>query len=106
MLPRKYILPKPIYHQIVWMLRDYDRMKEDPEFYADKIQAIENARNNIPEAYRDGIWNQITKWLPYPEESPRTAYSYHKSKFLMELATGLSLYPQPVTPQEESEGKD
>lgn len=106
MVPRKFILPKPIYHVTEWMLRDYDRMLEDPEFYKDKIQGIETARDNIPEAYREGIWNQITKWMPYPEDTPRASYSLYKSRFLMEVATRLSLYPQPDTLPIKSEEKD
>lgn len=94
----KYILPKPVYNIAIWMIRDYDRMMENPEFYADKINVIDEAIKAIPSEYMPGIWDNITQRKPFPEYAHRTTFSRYKSKFLMEVVTSLNLYPPSAAP--------
>ena len=82
----KYILPNAVYNKTLWTIRDYHRVKDevetmiavgggnndgppigapgDPTYklavkyadYVDIVNAIETAKENIPQEYREGIW--------------------------------------------------
>ena len=112
----KYYLPKAVYHQTLWFIRDYQRMKErldemlvesssadgmprgsatgDPtmarvmkrENLLKKTLVIENAMAKIPEEYRKGVWNSVMYNKAYPLDADRTTYARYKSKFISQVA--------------------
>ena len=57
-----------------------------------KIQAIEQSKLEIPEPYRNGIWNNILYRTPYlvgVTGPDRTTFWKHKSKFFYKVAERL-----------------
>ncbi|MCO7121928.1 hypothetical protein NIA71_08185 [Ihubacter massiliensis] len=54
-----------------------------------KIQAIEQSKLEIPEQYREGIWNNIVHRTPYPIIAGRTTWWTYKTKFLRKVAEKL-----------------
>lgn len=117
----RYILPNAVYHQTIWVIRDYDRMcselhdilveSPDPpdgmprgsntgdetytkakrrEELRDKVSAIEDALELIPEEYRKGIWRNIQENRPFP--SARSTYGYWKTIFVYEIAKKIQIF--------------
>lgn len=115
----KYILPRAVYNKTLWTIRDYHRIQDevktmiavgggksegpssgapgDPTFrlavkYADYLEilnAIDEAKANIPEEYREGIWNNIQYDVRYPRDAERSTYGHIKSRFVYEVAVNL-----------------
>lgn len=91
-----YILPRSIYNQTLWLIRDYDRLKReyhdiidetpyndgqprgtntsDPtaqkaiklESVSERLKAIEQAEIQIPEEYRKHVLNNVLYGTRYP----------------------------------------
>ena len=61
------------------------------ERYADKVRAIDDALEEVPEEYRSGIWQHIVFFKPYPKDADRTTYWRWKAKFLFDVAEKLNL---------------
>lgn len=95
----KYNLPREVYNMTVWLIRDYTRMLDDPYFYADKIKAIEEACEIVPEEYMQGIWQNITAYKPFPEDAHRVTYAKWKSRYIMKVATSVAFFPKYATPE-------
>ena len=115
----KYILPNAVYNKTIWTIRDYHRVKDevetmiavgggnndgppsgapgDPTFrlavkyadYVDIVNAIETAKENIPQEYSEGIWNNIQYGVRYPRDAERSTYGHIKSRFVYEVAINL-----------------
>lgn len=50
------------------------------------VDAIEKARDEIPEEYRHGVWNSVMYSEPYPLDADRSTYGLHKSRFVHKVA--------------------
>lgn len=117
----KYILPRAVYNQTLWRIRDYYRLKETAddmitnsrvtdgmprvsgisdhtsqaaekrERYLKDITVIEEALKSIPEEYQKGVWNGIMFGEPYPLDADRTTYGRYKSKFIFKVAMRFGL---------------
>ena len=117
----KYVLPKPVYHQAIWIARDYNRWVEElqeidkkdtdvnsyiksnvpgnpietmylkKESYLDNINKMEQAVETIPEEYRKGVWNNVVNYKAFPLDADRTTYSRYKSKLIKEIAERFDL---------------
>lgn len=117
----KYILPKAVYHQVIWQVRDYGRMCKEVESMIQStaseecygrsnlpgdpvlrtvirrerlqkvITAIDRSLADIPEEYRSGVWDNITKHKAYPPYADRSTYGRYKSKFVYGIAERLGL---------------
>lgn len=117
----KYILPRTVYHQTIWRIRDYYRLKEraddviqgsvdndgmprskDPgspvmravmqrERLIEEISHIDKALTEIPKEYRKGVWDNIQFGSPYPMYADRSTYGRYKSKFIFLVAEGMGL---------------
>lgn len=61
------------------------------DVYISKTTAIEKAMKTIPQEYLKGVWNNITRYDPYPPDAGRATYSRYKSKFVFEVAKNLNL---------------
>lgn len=57
--------------------------------YLEIINAIDEARNNIPREYDLGIWNNIQYGARYPQDAERSTYGHIKSRFVYEVAINL-----------------
>ena len=53
---------------------------------ARKLQAIEQSKLEIPEEYRNGVWNSVLYNTPYPVNADRTTYWRQKARFMRKVA--------------------
>lgn len=58
---------------------------------ARKIEAVEAAYSLIPEEYRVGVWENVTKGKPYPSYADRGTYWRYKANFYRNVAKKLFL---------------
>ena len=56
-----------------------------------RIRAIEGAKEDIPEEYMHGVWNNIQYRMPFPQDAARETYSRYKSKYIYRVAERLGL---------------
>ena len=117
----KYILPRAVYNQTLWRVRDYYRLKETAddfimesssidglprgsgisdktasavekrERYLKDVKVIEVELKSIPDEYQKGIWNSVMFGAAYPNDADRTTYSRYKSKFIFGVANRFGL---------------
>ena len=118
----KYILPAPVWHQTLWQIRDYYRLKEkadelimqshdehepvsnsaisDPTYqtavkrerYVHITDIIDAEKRKIPQEYQAGVWNNVMYRERYPDDAHRNTYSMWKSRFVYGVAERLGLY--------------
>lgn len=116
-----YTLPKTVYNETLWKIRDYYRMKEIAEAILDAtsnsngtcntnnvsdkvanvaakrerflayIRTIERALQQIPPEYRDGVWNNIQNRTPYPHYAGRATFGRYKAKFIYLVAEAFEI---------------
>lgn len=55
------------------------------------VATIEQALQQIPPEYRDGVWNNIQHRTPYPHYAGRATYGRYKAKFIYLVAEELDL---------------
>ena len=51
-----------------------------------KLQAVERSILEIPECYREGVWNNMIYKIPYPNNADRTTYWRYKARFIRGVA--------------------
>ena len=105
-----YLLPKNLYAECKYLIKDYDRLKEeytrltncdDEErnfallcTVAAKISAVETALDLIPEVYRDGVFNNLinerTKSGYYPINADFRTYQNYKQRFIYFVAKNMN----------------
>ena len=93
-----YVLPRPVYYQCIWIVRDMDRMRQliqnRPESAAlcrEKLAAIDAALSFIPHEYRDGIITNIVDKRAFGDGANINTWKKWKQRFIFELATNLSM---------------
>ena len=62
------------------------------EFILDKIKTIDASKLNIPQEYREGVWNNTVHQMPFPKDADRSTYGRYKSRFVYQVAKGLNFY--------------
>lgn len=112
----KYILPRAVYNQTLWRIRDYYRLKETAEEliftssnsdgmpksneisdttartaekrekYLKDVKVIELEIKTIPNEYQKGVWNSIMFGEQYPSDADRSTYGRYKSEFIFNVA--------------------
>lgn len=114
----QYHLPKDLYRQTLYLIRDYYRLIEeygdmidegpDPENVCgggpgdptgalavrlesvhDRVTAIEKAKKSIPEEYIPGIWKNIIWGSRYPDDANRSTYGRWKARFVYQVAKNM-----------------
>ena len=115
----KYYLPKEVYHQTLWFIRDYPRMAErlneillegssgdgipggnrtgdatlnkvlKRDELFRKTRAIEDAIERIPEEYRKGVWESLLYSKAFPLDADRSTYARYKSRAIYDVAIGM-----------------
>lgn len=105
-----YLLPKFLYAEVKYMIKDYKRLKEDYEMLsamssenrnwaklcteASKISAIDMALLRIPEEYRLGVVNNIEHERSrdgyYPADADYRTYQKYKQRFIYYVAENLN----------------
>lgn len=116
-----YKLPKAVYYQALYAVRDYDRVKREyntmlglsaspdgqPRSTApgdptgrlairrtelsDRLTAIDRALCEIPKEYRRGVANNVMYGSPYPYMASIATWSRWRRKFLYFVAAYLRL---------------
>lgn len=97
-----YVLPKEVYHQCLWVVRDVERLQALALHAADRslpqcsaararLEAIYAAMNKIPEEYRQGIFDQIVNREPFKNGAHENTWKKWKQRFLYELAINLMI---------------
>lgn len=111
-----YKLPHNLYMRMLYLVRDYDRIKSEREdilhstpehngqpcssgisspteakgikllALGDNCKAIEEALNEIPEEYRKGVWNNICYQSPYPNDAGEATYKRWRCRFIYTVA--------------------
>lgn len=113
-----YRLPHELYMRVLYLVRDYARIKaarEDilygtPErsgapirghgsptenkalqLYAlgNECDAVDNAFAVIPKEYRKGVWENIVHRAPYPSDADTETYGRWRRRFLYQIAKNL-----------------
>lgn len=117
----KYILPRAVYHQTIWRIRDYYRLKEeaaalitygsqlnDPvrscltsdrvgsvvvkrEKVLKDVELIDECLLSLPEEYRKGVWDNVQHNRAFPLDASRATYARYKSYFLYKVAESFGL---------------
>ena len=55
----------------------------------EECQAIEQAYLCIPEEYRRGIWENVTKRVPYPDTAHYRTWAKYRSGFIRRVAENM-----------------
>ena len=113
-----YWMPRHVYMQIVYLVRDYDRMKAEADeiLYATpdiqtgsvsepgnptenkalkiaemtkKVDAIDAALRMIPQGYRKGVFNNVAYSTRYPSIAGMATWARWRAKLLWYIAKKL-----------------
>lgn len=57
----------------------------------DIVNLIESEKLEIPEEYREGVWNSIQYGTAYPLDADRSTYGRAKSRFIYRVAKRYEL---------------
>ena len=116
-----YRLPRNLYMQTLYLIRDYDRLKRtyddilysspDPRdgmpssgeindgtaekattraAIAQKCEAIEQAKLQIPEEYRKAVMDNIRYQVPYPDYAAYSTWKRWRQRFIYFVAKNLN----------------
>lgn len=114
-----YYLPKSLYRRILWLVRDYERLKSeldamlyegrpldgmprgsdisDPtakttikrERLREETEAVEQGKLMIPEEYRRGVWEHVTEGVRFPDYAHYNTWKSWQARFLYQIAKRL-----------------
>lgn len=117
-----FLLPHSVYYQTIWTIKGYYYHKEkiddiilatpdhdgmpkgsdhgDPtaakalkiKESGQIVRVIEEEKNKIQAEYRQGVWQNIMYGERFPLDAHRNTYSYHKHKFIYNVAVRLGYY--------------
>ena len=117
-----YILPRAVWNQTIWAIRDYYRLKEeadsiitsspssdgsgshsgpgDPTYakavkrerLMKRVDIIDQSLARIPQEYRKGVWENVMYGSRFPDDAHRVTYSRHKSRFVYIVAEKMGFY--------------
>ncbi len=105
-----YLLPKNLYGEVKYMLKDYERLKEEYQkltednseernwlllcTVASKIAAIDAAVSGIPREYRKGVLNNLenehSKKGYYPADADYRTYQTYKQRLIYLVAKNMN----------------
>ncbi len=113
-----YKLPHNLYMRMLYLIRDYDRMRLEREdilhgspandgipcagignptenkairlmSMGSECEAVERAITKIPEEYRKGVWNNVCYKTPYPTDAGEATYKRWRCRFIYNVAKNL-----------------
>ena len=83
-----YKLPHNLYMRMLYLIRDYDRMKTSSGSHTE-LDAVDHALHSIPKEYRLGVWNNVCYRTPYPADAGEATYKRWRCRFIYNLAKEL-----------------
>lgn len=119
--PKSIKLPKPVYYQALYAVRDYDRLRAEYDeilhasppppdglphgssgqpvmdkalrlnAISTKLTAIARALSGIPPEYRRGVLDNVRYGAPYPYTAGYATWSRWRRRFLFLVAKNLRL---------------
>lgn len=117
-----FLLPHSVYYQTIWAIKGYYYHKEkieniilatpvldgmprgsgisDPtaakamklKESGQIVRIVEEEKERIQQEYRQGVWQNIMYGERFPDDAHRNTYSYHKHKFIYNVAVRLGYY--------------
>jgi len=114
-----YVLPENLYRQILYLIKDYDRIKlqwseelytspgrdggprgsriSDPTFskalkrlrLEEDLKAMDKALTQIPEEYREHVINHSRYGIRFPDWADRKTWFKYQSKYIFHVAENL-----------------
>ena len=89
---KDYVLPRNVYMQTIWCIRDYERLREMDDIVAKyRAQAIEKALDEIPDEYREGLMDNITSHDRYEAFAHENTWKVWKQRFIYHAANNLGI---------------
>ncbi len=100
---KEYVLPRSVYYQCIWIVRDLDRLHELASCMTcydgtpiclsarEKEAAVNAALTLIPTEYRACIIANIQDRVEYDDSAHENTWKKWKQRFIYELAVNLSL---------------
>lgn len=122
MWKKGYELPKEVYMQTLWFIRDYPRMKEEYDSLigrshpmdgqprgtdvgdptgqiavkaaelSGKINAIEKALSSIPKEYRQSVFENVVYRIPYKPVASRNTWVTYRRRFVYFVAVNMQFF--------------
>ena len=117
-----FLLPHTVYYRTIWTIKGYYYHKEkiediilatpekdgmpkgtnisDPtaakamkiKESGKIVRIIDDEKSKIQEEYRQGVWQNVMYGERFPIDAHRNTYSYHKHKFIYNVAVRLGYY--------------
>lgn len=102
---KSYVMPKEVYYQAIWAIRDLDRMENRLEelsfldddscqeklILSDRVENIYNAFDTVPNKYHECIMNDIEKKdMNIPDKGKM--WKYWKQRFVYGVAKNLQMF--------------
>ena len=110
MRKNEYTVPKAVYYQCIWLLKDLDRLRkleavsnyaageDELVFFMDilnkakwRLNCIRRALIKIPEEYRQGTLDCISYNVPYSDMAHENTWRKWRQVLIWELAKNLFL---------------
>lgn len=89
---KDFVLPYNVYMQTIWCIRDYQRLSELEQSLAkEKVSSIDKALESIPEAYRQGIMDNILYHIKYEDIAHENTWKRWKQRFIYYAANNLGI---------------
>ncbi len=95
-----YALPREVYYQCLWLVRDVERLKKLSKSAnktsigkasAKRVKAIKKALEALPEEYRQAVADNIISGVPFPDIAHDNTWRKWKKRFIYEVAVELEL---------------
>lgn len=113
-----YLLPHNVYMQVLYLIRDYDRMQQvradilngsaphdgtphtahgnPTESKAIKLASLDHrceqinaAIASVPREYRKAVWENICRRAPYPSDAGEATYKRWRCRFVWQVAKNM-----------------
>jgi len=98
-----YLLPHHLYMRMLYIIRDYERIKQNTEMASEEGQkdnvfkgavreaeAIEKALTYVPAFYRDGVLENIMDGSRYPMGADERTFRRYKQRYIYYVAKLLN----------------
>ena len=87
---KEYVLNRNVYMQTIWCIRDYDRLRDMDDICARyRADAIDKALDEVPQAYREGLMDNIRSHERYEDFAHENTWKMWKQRFVYHAANYL-----------------
>lgn len=95
-----YILPREVYYQCIWLIKDMERLQDLKRDVGrssvgiaatKRLDAIDRALEELPDVYREPMIRNIINKEEFPETAHENTWRKWKQLFIYQLAVNLEL---------------